>query len=362
MIKKLTVKNFRCFKSLELDNLKRVNIVVGKNAGGKTALLESIKLGLDAFPGFVLWNYQLRNLALAFPSPPTPEQFRSVFIDFFYLCNTQEAIEIFIEDSMRREASLRISFDPSRSITIQTPTVGFLPQMAPIAPPTTIIPLSFERKSFERETDTLLASLNPQGALDFQPGKNMGIVSGMISSSYFGGPGESAAWLSQLNIEKVSDKLIRELLKLFPLISKIAPEQPTPGLGTIYADVQSFPRMIPLSLISGGASRLFLMMLAIPQFRKGVVLIDEIENGIHYKRYSDIWKILVNLAKLYETQLFVSSHSKECLKEAIPVIKENPDDFCLLKARLKENQSLIDESFGGEEIVAALEKNGEIRG
>jgi hypothetical protein len=55
MINSLEVKNFRAFRDLQLDDLTPVNIVVGRSASGKTALLEAIRLALGATPQ-VAWN------------------------------------------------------------------------------------------------------------------------------------------------------------------------------------------------------------------------------------------------------------------------------------------------------------------
>jgi AAA15 family ATPase/GTPase len=44
MIDRLSVQNFRCFENLELQNLSQINVMVGDNASGKTALLESLWL------------------------------------------------------------------------------------------------------------------------------------------------------------------------------------------------------------------------------------------------------------------------------------------------------------------------------
>jgi AAA15 family ATPase/GTPase len=38
MFKDIIVKNFRCFSSLLLSGLDRVNLIAGKNNTGKTAL------------------------------------------------------------------------------------------------------------------------------------------------------------------------------------------------------------------------------------------------------------------------------------------------------------------------------------
>lgn len=44
MISSLDISNFRGFKQLHLDGLRRFNIIVGESGSGKTALLESIFL------------------------------------------------------------------------------------------------------------------------------------------------------------------------------------------------------------------------------------------------------------------------------------------------------------------------------
>jgi AAA15 family ATPase/GTPase len=48
MIDRLIAKNFRCFESLDLPDLTRINVIVGDNASGKTALLEAIFFGAGA--------------------------------------------------------------------------------------------------------------------------------------------------------------------------------------------------------------------------------------------------------------------------------------------------------------------------
>ena len=42
MYKSFHVKNFRCFKDLQINDLGRVNLIAGKNNTGKTALMEAM--------------------------------------------------------------------------------------------------------------------------------------------------------------------------------------------------------------------------------------------------------------------------------------------------------------------------------
>lgn len=43
----LYIENFKNIKKLQLDNLRRVNMIVGKNNVGKSTLLEAISLYLN---------------------------------------------------------------------------------------------------------------------------------------------------------------------------------------------------------------------------------------------------------------------------------------------------------------------------
>ena len=44
MLKSLKIENFRCFQLFELQQLGRVNLLVGNNNSGKTSILEAIQL------------------------------------------------------------------------------------------------------------------------------------------------------------------------------------------------------------------------------------------------------------------------------------------------------------------------------
>ncbi len=359
MVNKLSIQNFRCFKSVEMENLKRVNILLGDSASGKTALLEAIKMGLDGLPSGVPWFFQVRNLILTFPSPPSQSQFESVFADFFYQSDTRNKIQFSMVDSEEKVARLLIYFDPARAVTTQPQPIGFQPSIAPHGSSVTIVPLAFDRTDFHGHTDVLLATVNAQGGLELQQGKNMGLTSGLVAGSQFGGPGEAAQWLSQLNIQKRGEQFVERFRTHFPVIHKLSSEMPVPGVPAIYADVD-LQRMIPLTLVSAGASRILFMMLALAQFSGGVVLIDELENGVFYEQYPLVWDTLVDLSRTNNTQLFISSHSRECLEQAAPVISQFPDDFSLLKLRLENGESFV-EQYNGSELGAALQKRGEIR-
>lgn len=49
MIKSIFVRNYRGIRCCKLENLKRVNVFIGRNNSGKSSLLESLYLASAAF-------------------------------------------------------------------------------------------------------------------------------------------------------------------------------------------------------------------------------------------------------------------------------------------------------------------------
>jgi AAA15 family ATPase/GTPase len=47
---------------------------------------------------------------------------------------------------------------------------------------------------------------------------------------------------------------------------------------------------------------------------KKYLLIDEIENGLHYTVHDEFWEMLFKLAVAYDIQIFAATHSREMIE------------------------------------------------
>ncbi len=56
------------------------------------------------------------------------------------------------------------------------------------------------------------------------------------------------------------------------------------------------------------------------------IFIDEIENGIHYSKLDDVWKLILTISKEQNVQVFATTHSKECIESYARVAKKLEDD------------------------------------
>jgi AAA15 family ATPase/GTPase len=110
-----------------------------------------------------------------------------------------------------------------------------------------------------------------------------------------------------------------------------------------------------------GTGRLMSMLLAIYSSKGGTVLIDEIENGIHYSAMEGSWKALLHAARKADVQLFATTHSWECIQSGHKAFCESGAyDFKHIRLdRTSEGIKAI--PYTRETLESAITMNLEVR-
>jgi hypothetical protein len=363
MIKSLHAENFRCFKELDMSDLQRVNVVVGMNATGKTALLETIRLALGGTPN-VLWAM---NHARGFfgPAPQpiiTREIFESIWNSYFFNFDVSNAIFMDCCDSEGRHATTRIFFDLQRAVTAVPQRLPLGPQgpqqPQPVLPSSFIPPLAFERSSFSGEKSTLYASVQAQGGLNFDSGPELCLVTEVLPSlAWILNPAQAFSQVSQRQREgAIVDAVRDEFDQSLETLVVLAPS----GVAGLYAGLRYLREKLPVSYLSAGISRFIAMLSAVLIFGKGVVLIDEIENGISYRIFPPLWKYLLKFAMENDAQIFASTHSSECVRALLPAVEGHEHEFALLRAERRNGSSAIT-LVPGKFLESAIDQGVEVR-
>ena len=118
----------------------------------------------------------------------------------------------------------------------------------------------------------------------------------------------------------------------------------------------------PLKDLGGGMIRLFRLYLSIGAAREGVLLLDEVENGIHYSVFQELWNRIRDWTNESRVQLVATTHSAECIDSAMDVFADDPDDLAIHKLFKNEDTGQIRAvSFSGEALEGARELNWEVR-
>ena len=128
----------------------------------------------------------------------------------------------------------------------------------------------------------------------------------------------------------------------------------------VHAKVRALSEKIPLPLLSSGIEKILSILLVVQLYSHGIVLIDEMENGLYFDLMGRISSVILKAAIESNVQIFVTTHSLEYLRSLEPIIREYPDEFRLIRTT-KNNGSNVIDCFDSQHFIAALEEGFEIR-
>lgn len=104
----------------------------------------------------------------------------------------------------------------------------------------------------------------------------------------------------------------------------------------------------PLSIFGDGFRRVVLIANEMIKLKGGgVLLIDEIEAGIHVKALKKVFSWLVNVARELNVQVFVTTHSLEALDAILASSSDNLDDTAAYHLSPSTNETRV-KRFSGE--------------
>ena len=330
MFQNLEIRNFRLFEHLKIERLGRINLIGGRNNSGKTTLLEALfLLSSIAHPESLVRISAFRRLN----DPSTSAAAREILLrPLFYKFDSDQAIEISgYHDSLD---FMRLKVTVERKNTAIVPLKGRQLDPAGIAPKDPIMTPSSalvdSRENAELNDLRLVyvcgsEEVKSEGHLHIigdeihmQTPSNQSPLVATLVSFHTNSSAEDANYLGALRRSK-SDKvnlLVKALSRMEPRL-QVLEENSVAGYPTIWADIGIKNALVPLSMMGDGINRLIRILLAIFTAAAGsIVMVDEIENGIHYSVLEELWAAIADAAEHAQVQIFVTTHSFECMEAA----------------------------------------------
>ncbi len=360
MYKSFEIKNFRCFSELKVDDLERVNLIAGVNNVGKTALLEAIFLHCGAYnPALVVKISNFRGLEAGKIergySVETP--WDSLFNQFDFLKN----IELSGENTLtgRRLLRLRAVHEPSELAKISQ-SIHYTPDESRV-----VLSSSEIAQMLELEYEEGGKHGSSYMILDSRGVRTIPIPPPPPFPASFKGTWmpvpslEEAERFGKLEIQGEQDVLLQALQLIEPRLRKLAMVVMA-GIAILHGDI-GIGRLVPLPVMGEGMVRLSSLVLQIGNAPSGVVLVDEIENGLHHSVLVKVWQAIGKVARQFNTQVFATTHSLECIVAAHRAFTEsNIYDFRLHRLeRIKEAIHVV--TYDQETLEAAIETGLEVR-
>lgn len=369
MFTSFEAKNFRGFEDLLISELGRVNLIAGVNNIGKTALLEALFIHCGAYnPDLALKVNAFRGI----------EEVRVEFLktaefpwsSIFNVFNPKQDIELRSEDPAEGTRVLRLS-----EVTPDQVSVDFRkgerkerkgPSPKLIAPPqisvrSRVLRLECKEKGGKSNYDLIWDPAEPSGTPFIRPTPPEPPFPAFFMTGRGHIPFEAEADLfGKLEIKKRQDVLVQFLKIIEPNLEDISVVY-TLGKPILYGDLGGVP-IFPLHLMGEGMIRLASLVLRIANAPKGVILVDEIENGLHHSVHQKLWKALAGVARDQDTQIFATTHSLECIKAAHRAFTEDGRyDLRVHRLQRSKEGGIHAVTYGQEALDAAFEMDLEVR-
>jgi AAA ATPase-like protein len=347
MLKSLHIKNFRLFRDLKIDSLNRVNLIAGPNNSGKTALLEALYLLLGDSGSFMDFPSALRRsffidqtrgrARTGAHSFLFPDEFENFWMWLFHQKKLASPIEI---EAVSSEGTYVVKLDQqslgdSGEFSLDHYRDGML--------------LSSSRVS---RGDGASRSSGPASA-EFPK-----FVTFPTNPS---SPTEDADYFNQIAAKRGGEK---RLVKLLQVVEPRLQELKYLKLGSqplVYADV-GMEDLIPTTQLGQGFTRLLRLFSETLVGKAKIVLIDEIENGIHYSAMSKVWQGIAEIARNEDLQFFATTHSYECIRYAHEAFLSEPTyDLAMHRLERDDAGNVRVVSLDRESLDTSLKLEWEVR-
>ncbi len=342
----LLVNRLRGIEKTEIHNLSQINVFFGKNNCGKSTILEAILL----LTGQSNPTLPVRiNTARGYRELQNPND---VKVEFYNL-DTQRPIVIeskgkderHLEISLIRSISHGVDFNEESTTHSQMADsyFGLKLKYAGDKASEIIFKDGDDKKKArtridEKYQENLVARLvGPRNS------SNVNDIYEMVGS---------------IIENKQKNVLISALQILEPKLTDIL------VVGTnIMVDIGQ-EKYLPIQVMGDGIWRILSALVHIYDCANGIVLIDEVDNGLHYSVMPKFWLSIFKMVLEHNVQMFVTTHNLDSLKGLIEVIYDNKA-YCELLSSYKLIKTESDEvkavRYDAEHLNFMIEQDIEMR-
>ena len=348
MLNDLRIRNFRALRALDVDRLAPINVLAGKNNSGNTTLLEALLLLCGAEDTAMALN---GNMIRGFDPTASTSLPKPLWRSIFNNLDMTEDAEIKASHDSLGPLTLKISLE--RPTTVELPLNGPGGSAASIASSENALVFSFSKHA-GGSVEGRIPRVGGRLQVD-QPTAPLPFV-GVFLSSRVGNAREDAMRLGRLRTRKMGDLVLEALRIVEPGLQSVE-DNTASGAPMIWGDV-GLAELVPLPVMGEGMTRIARLILAISVAPDGIVLVDEIENGLHHTALENVWRAVDTAARRFNTQVVASTHSYECLEAAQRVL--DPDRLAVHRLE-NGGDGIRCITYGPEAIQAAVTHGLEVR-
>jgi AAA15 family ATPase/GTPase len=327
---RIKVTAYRGLVNLEVNKLSKINLFAGINNSGKTSLLEAIYLlcKQNDFNGFVDVLRRRGKIQEDHISPKwLAEQINQIIKIEGEFDNKKSDIEIssLYEDGTKIDRTHYL-----KTVDIET---------------------NFEKYKLESSTRIYQGRSRETSADSIKI-----LTKAIYSSPFFLNESYHYTMFYNKSVQSKSLPRINDFIrnKIVPTVKDI---RLVDEFQRFLVDDDTFEKeAMDLTSYGEGLQRIFFISLLFASAENGVILIDEFENAIHVELLENFSQFIYELAKEFNVQVFLTSHSKECIDAFIKSVPEkSKNDFAFHALVKQKNNLIIIREYDGEKYFKLLD-------
>lgn len=377
MLKTVKIENFRCFRSLELHNLGRLNLLVGQNNSGKTSLLEAIQLLCSRYNLDPMIDAMARRGEYLWDEDKRSREFDISHLFYNHTIQHESKFSISgVNGNIKDEFVAGITEFYLEQEDAETNFENEAKSLGMIETSGTRFVLNVTWKygdEEEKKWDGYLYG-NARSELDdirLRRLRNLGIAQKGEAKTQFV---TSSALTSEKMIELFDrivltpeEKLVIEAIQTIePKIQRIAPisseryrrSEAREGFMVLLSDTG---QRVPIGSMGDGIWRMLGLALATVGAADGFLFVDEIDTGLHFSTMADMWRLIWETAKRLNVQVFATTHSSDCWMSLASIASEEEETEDGITIQRIERDKGAGIGFSGREIVIAANRGIEVR-
>ncbi len=358
----LEIKNFRAFKHLRIEKLARVNLIVGKNNVGKSSVLEALWLyATNGKLAIILSLLGARDeglWAVGGQATTLSERLNS-FRHLFYGRHSAGSHSGPIKIGAIGSTNNTLIIDFARAGTVIRRGDNNKWQMFS---PVSESPNHQFTHFFVSDKDD--ARLYPLGANSDQvaPSETTQLASVIFASANGINKSQTNDLWDAVALTPLEDDVVTSLRVISPEIERISliggKEPFVPRNPIVRTSTSDYP--IPLRSMGEGMNRMLGIALALVNAKDGMLLIDEVDTGLHYSVLPDLWKLIFEVAHRLNVQVFATSHSWDCI-EAFQQAADNTEEEGILVRLENRKDGVGAVTFDEHELAIVTREQIEVR-
>ena len=328
MIHSIKLSGYRGFPKFAMNGLGRVNLIVGKNNSGKTSILESLQLLASGSDPNALWRILTRRGEIVVPEP-SPSRAPQAEIDVAHLFHGHE-IQLGAEleiSTTNQEPNRFLRYVVSEAKQEESPVlfaqlVGEDPTATRLAvkvsggpPAFSLPPIPISKQGAVRnEVLQQLANVapritpRPQTTAQYIPGESLPVA-------------ELLALWNSIVLTPDEDRVTEALRFIDDKIERVA----SVGMAPVYyPGYAAFPahggfavrlrnarkntnerneekkeadKRVPIGSFGDGIWRILGLAVGVSRAKDSLLLVDEIDTGLHYSVMADMWKLIFEIRR-----------------------------------------------------------------